>query len=98
MHYVEPCFSIYNISISISGISGLEELEGLDPVFTDYTNSLFNLSSQSWERALHNTEVNQRLDETLERFLVQLSPYFLLKCSHKALEWLIYRWVVDLYI
>ena len=74
-------------------MSGLEELSNIDSAFNNYEDTLFNASSQNWERAIQTKEVNEKLDETIGKFLVHLSPYFLLKSAHKALEWLIYRWV-----
>ena len=69
----------------------MEELENLQLEFTEFETSLFNPSGQTWERSLQTKEVNEELDRTLEQFLVLLSPFFPLKASHKALEWLIYR-------
>lgn len=73
------------------GISGLEELENVDSTFAEYETSLFNKSSQNWNRSLQSQEVNDQLDLTMGKFLVRLSPYLLLKCTHKVLEWLVYR-------
>lgn len=36
-------------------------------------------------------EINTKIDEEIERFLVLLSPYFTLRSSQKALEWLVNR-------
>lgn len=75
----------------VSGITGLEHLESLSPVFEEYETSIFNKTSQTFERSMQSKEVNAELDRTLRRFFIQLSPYILLKSAHKALEWLIYR-------
>lgn len=70
------------------------ELEKLDPRFSEFHNSLFSLSSKKFERAVHTTEVNKQIDKEIEKFLVLVSPYFTLRCSHKALEWLVNRYHV----
>ena len=74
-----------------SGSNGLEELEAIDDTFEDFQQILFNESSQDWERSLQTSEVNEKLDKTIEEFLIKSSPYLLIKSTHKALEWLIYR-------
>ena len=74
-----------------SGCNGLEELEAIDDTFEDFQRTLFNESSQDWERSMQTSEVNEKLDQTIEEFLIKSSPYLLIKSTHKALEWLIYR-------
>lgn len=79
------------------GRSGLSELILLNESFIIYENTLFSLSSKDFERAMENKEVNENLDKTIERFLLQVSPYILLQPSHKALEWLINRYHIHQY-
>lgn len=79
------------------GLSGLNELIALYEGFRAYEDSLFSLSSKDFERAIQSQEVNQNLDQTIEKFLLQLSPYFLLQSSHKALEWLVNRYHIHQY-
>jgi U3 small nucleolar RNA-associated protein 10 len=43
---------------------------------------------------MQTTETNRRLDEAIETFLSLVSPFFLLKASHKCLEYLIRRYSV----
>ena len=76
---------------SVSGISGLEELMNMESSFQQFEETLFSSSSQDWERSIHTKQVNEKLDATIEEFLIHLSPYVLLRSAHKALEWLIYR-------
>lgn len=78
--------------MKIIGLSGLEDLEKLDERFTEYRESLFSLSSKQFERSVQTSDVNKKLDEVIEKFLVLLSPYFTLRSSHKALEWLVNRY------
>ncbi|XP_068621237.1 HEAT repeat-containing protein 1 [Battus philenor] len=79
------------------GLSGLKELTALYEGFRVYEDSLFSVSSKEFERAVQSKEVNQNLDQTIEKFLLQLSPYFLLQSSHKALEWLVNRYHIHEY-
>lgn len=79
------------------GISGLKELTALYEGFRVYEDSLFSLSSKDFERAVQNKEVNKNLDQSVQKFLLQLSPYLLLQSSHKALEWLVNRYHIHQY-
>ncbi|XP_052747082.1 HEAT repeat-containing protein 1 [Bicyclus anynana] len=79
------------------GLSGLKELIALYEGFRVYEDALFSVSSKDFERAVQSKEVNQNLDQTIEKFLLQLSPYFLLQSSHKALEWLVNRYHIHQY-
>ncbi|XP_071799913.1 HEAT repeat-containing protein 1-like [Asterias amurensis] len=79
------------------GINGLQELENIDPAFQEFENTLFDETSKAMERSVQTKEVNDRLDRKIGKFLLQLSPYFLLKPAQKALEWLIYRFNIHQY-
>ncbi|CAG5048433.1 unnamed protein product [Parnassius apollo] len=79
------------------GVSGLRELIALYEGFHVYEDTLFSIGSKDFERAVQTKEVNQNLDQTIEKFLLQLSPYFLLQPSHKALEWLVNRYHIHEY-
>lgn len=79
------------------GVSGLKELIALYEGFRVYEDSLFSITSKDFERAVQTSEVNQNLDQLIEKFLLQLSPYFLLQSSHKALEWLVNRYHIHEY-
>ncbi|XP_076243832.1 HEAT repeat containing 1 homolog l(2)k09022 [Calliopsis andreniformis] len=73
------------------GQNGLQELIKLSDSFLEFEATLFAQSSLSLERSVQDTKVNKKLDGEIERFLILLSPYFLLNNAHKALEWLIHR-------
>ncbi|KAM3962725.1 HEAT repeat containing 1 homolog l(2)k09022 [Aphomia sociella] len=79
------------------GLSGLKELITLYEGFRVFEESLFSSSSKDFERAMETKEVNDQLNQTIEKFLMQLSPYFLLQSSHKALEWLVNRYQIHQY-
>jgi U3 small nucleolar RNA-associated protein 10 len=74
-----------------AGVSGLEELIKLNPRFEEFHRSLFDLTSRSLERSVEDKKTNKTLNKHIRRFLLLLSPYFLIKASHKALEWLVNR-------
>lgn len=79
------------------GYSGLKELIALYEGFRVYEDSLFSISSKEFERAVHTKEVNINLDQTIEKFLLELSPFMLLQSSHKALEWMVNRYHIHEY-
>ncbi|KAK8773577.1 hypothetical protein V5799_011890 [Amblyomma americanum] len=79
------------------GTTGLEELSMLNEAFSRFEASLFAESAKYIERAVKSREENAELDNQIEEFLLLLSPHFLLRPAHKALEWLIYRFHVHQY-
>ncbi|CAK9799391.1 HEAT repeat-containing protein 1 [Anthophora quadrimaculata] len=76
------------------GQNGLQELTKLSDLFLEFEKTLFAQSSLSLERSVHDLKVNKKLDAEIEKFLILLSPYFLLNFAHKALEWLIHRFYI----
>ncbi|KAK3912207.1 HEAT repeat-containing protein 1 [Frankliniella fusca] len=79
------------------GVAGLEELKTLYARFSEFESTLFDISSISLERGVQSKEVNKKLDANIKKFFYLLSPYFLLKPAHKALEWLVQRFHVHQY-
>lgn len=79
------------------GLEGLEELIQKNDAFTSFNNTLFHISTKNFERSVQNAEANQKLNKNIGHFLLLLSPHFLLKCAHKALEWLINRYMIHEY-
>ncbi|XP_035743591.1 HEAT repeat-containing protein 1-like [Vespa mandarinia] len=79
------------------GQSGLQELIKLSNLFIEFEENLFARSSMNLERSICDVKINKRLDSAIEKFLILLSPYFLLNTAHKALEWLIYRFHIHQY-
>ncbi|XP_061732027.1 HEAT repeat-containing protein 1 [Nerophis ophidion] len=79
------------------GCTGLEELLGLEPAFSEFQESLFSRASVTLERSVQSKEVNRKLDADVALFFTRLSPYFLLKPAHKCIEWLVHRFHVHLY-
>lgn len=79
------------------GVAGLEELKTLNARFSEFDATLFDLSSLGMERAVHLHETNIKLNNNIRKFFHLLSPYFLLKPAHKALEWLIHRFHIHQY-
>ncbi|XP_067286406.1 HEAT repeat-containing protein 1 [Pseudorasbora parva] len=79
------------------GCTGLEELIGIDPAFSEFQETLFSQASLTLERSIQSKEVNKKLDKSISLFLTRLSPYFLLKPALKCMEWLIHRFHIHLY-
>lgn len=79
-------------------INGLEQLKAIDrATFESFESTLFNPTSLTFERAVQTKQVNDKLNEEIRRFLIHLSPYFMLKPAHKCLEWLVYRYQIHNY-
>uniref|UniRef100_A0A3B3ZJZ4 HEAT repeat-containing protein 1 n=2 Tax=Periophthalmus magnuspinnatus TaxID=409849 RepID=A0A3B3ZJZ4_9GOBI len=73
------------------GCTGLEELLGIEPSLLEFQHTLFSSSSVTLERSVQTKDINAKLDRDISLFLNRVSPYFLLKPTHKCLEWLIHR-------
>ncbi|KAI8973417.1 hypothetical protein BDF20DRAFT_837366 [Mycotypha africana] len=78
--------TIYSIAYN-----GIMELVILDEKFAPFEKTLFSEQMKSVDRILQTKEENEKLDASINAFLSQLSPYFLLKPSGKVLEYLIRR-------
>lgn len=76
--------TIHNIALS-----GLTELRKHDERFAAFEASLFSTESRRSPRESRTQDANKELDETISVFLRLLSPLFLLKPAHKALEYMI---------
>lgn len=81
------CDAFYKI-----GLDGLGELIDRNDDFEYYRNNLFHVSSKDFERSIQDSKDNEKLNDLIKSFLLHLTPYFMLHCSYKALEWLIYRY------
>lgn len=79
------------------GYSGLQELKKINGIFGAFESTLFDETSRKFERAVEGREANVKLDRHIKRLLFALSPYFVLKSSHKVLEWLIHRFHIEEY-
>ncbi|CAO1368595.1 unnamed protein product [Diamesa hyperborea] len=82
--------TIYDI-----GISGLEELITINPIFKDFESTLFERTARDLQRAVETKEVNTLLSKNIKKFIFHLSPYFMLASTHKCLEWLIRRFSIN---
>lgn len=69
----------------------------LSLLFDDFKGTLFAQTSVSFERAVQDAAINKKLDAEISKFLLFLTPYFLLSATHKALEWLIHRYHIHQY-
>lgn len=85
-------------SVYCIGMNGLEQLKAIDrEVFGSFEATLFGTSSVTYERSVQTREANEKLDVELRRFLLHLSPYFLLKPAHKCFEWLVFKYRVHVF-
>ena len=85
--------AVYSIAVN-----GLEQLKAIDQeTFESFELTLFNSTSLSFERGIQTKQVNESIDNEIHRYLIHLSPYFMLKPAHKTLEWLVYRYQVHIY-
>ncbi|XP_014226389.1 HEAT repeat-containing protein 1 [Trichogramma pretiosum] len=73
------------------GVSGLNELIKFNEQFEEFSKTLFSIASIGFERSVQDRKTNSKLNSDIERFLVLISPHFILNSAHKALEWLIHR-------
>jgi U3 small nucleolar RNA-associated protein 10 len=79
-------------------INGLEQLKLIDAgLFETFENTLFSTTTITFERSVQTKEENSKLNEEIQRFLLNISPYFLLKATHKTIEWLVYKFKIHLY-
>lgn len=77
------------------GLSGFEELLRVDGRFSSFKDTLFGKGSKDFQRVIVDKEQNTKLDQEIEEFLLLLSPYLEKQASIKALEWLVYRYLVN---
>jgi U3 small nucleolar RNA-associated protein 10 len=77
------------------GLSGLEQLRKVDRSLADYEEKLFDQSSIVLNRAILSKQENDELNESLERMIIYLSPYFNHQGCKQVLEWLIHKYHVS---
>lgn len=86
---IDDCFEL--------ACDGLGELETHDARFREYKSNLFSSSGKELNRQHQSKHLNENLDQTLDRFLCLLCPYFLLKPAHKVIEYLVRRFKIHDY-
>lgn len=69
-------------------VEGLETLRNLDQRFCRFEHTIFSLLHPI-DRNLKDDEENKAIDKEIREFCSLASPYFLLRATHKCLEWLI---------
>lgn len=79
-------------------LTGLEKLIKIDPYVETFKETLFHESSKKFNRGIESKESNEKINIIIEEFLFRVvSKYFQLSDTHKAIEWLIYRYKVNEY-
>ena len=79
------------------GIRGFSELVRLEPSLEKFRSSLFSESTKTFNRDLGTYQSVEKLDTLITEFLRLVSPYFLLRPSHKCLQWLMYSFEIHTY-
>ena len=84
--------SKYNVqSIYSIGRNGIMELIRIDERFQRFDNTLFGNRILSTNRDTLTASENKEIDDLVRDYLFSVSPYMLLKCVQKTLEYLIRR-------
>lgn len=73
----------------------MEQLRKVDRSLADYEEKLFDPSAVVLNRAMLSKTENDELNESLERMIVYLSPYFNHQGCKQVLEWLIHKYHVS---
>jgi hypothetical protein len=79
------------------GYNGIIELSRLEAKLIDYIPKLFSSTSKYHNRQTKTDEENKTLDTVVNKFIVELVPYFLTKHVHKIMEYLIKIFKVNVY-
>ncbi|PLW39732.1 hypothetical protein PCASD_09629 [Puccinia coronata f. sp. avenae] len=77
------------------GVDGFQQISLYDRLFQKFNQSLFGEASKRIDRTLLEPNEAQVLNETIEEFLICLSPYLLSKPSAHVLEWLVRRFRIN---
>ncbi|KAI9091868.1 hypothetical protein DFS34DRAFT_718021 [Phlyctochytrium arcticum] len=77
------------------GVAALADLSTHNPELGNFEQTLFSEFAKGLDRSLQTKEENDKLDESINKFLRVLSPYFLLQSTFKALEWLVRRFRIN---
>ena len=86
---------IDNSAILTIAKDGLEELKAVEPSFSKFEIVLFGENTLEMHRATMTKQQSDSLNGTLRTYLRLMSPYFMMKASHKCLEWLIRKYRVN---
>lgn len=77
------------------GQNGIDALCKLDTRFFEARAKFYEEEALEGDRALMSLEENAMLDEEIKGFLYLLSPYFMESSAHKALEWMIRKYRIQ---
>ncbi|CEF69366.1 Armadillo-like helical domain and BP28, C-terminal domain and Armadillo-type fold domain and U3 small nucleolar RNA-associated protein 10 family-containing protein [Strongyloides ratti] len=76
------------------GLSGLKQLKEIDSDIDCYEPDLFSEDKINFQRSMLSAEENEKLNNSLEKMLFVLAPYFQHTACHQVLEWLIYKYQI----
>lgn len=74
---------------------GLEDLIVINPIFEQFGITLFDETTVNFQRSVETSTVNETLNKNIRKFLLHLSPHFLVRSAHECLEWLIRRYNIN---
>ena len=77
--------------------TALKELISVNSTFKKYEDLLFHKSQIYVDRTLQDKSFNEKLNKILKRYLIELSPYFMMKNAQKTLEWLVHHYKIELF-
>ena len=72
-------------------VNGFARLVALDRDLSTFEDALFSHAARDTDRTMIDADAVKDLDESLDRFLLALSPFLLDSASGKVLEWLVRR-------
>ena len=78
-------------------VTALNELCTINQTFKKYEDLLFQKSQINFDRTLQGQKFNSKLDDVLKKYLIELSPYYMMKSAQKTLEWLIHHYKIELF-
>lgn len=68
----------------------------MDERFSKYEPDLFDETKLNFNRTMVGKEENDALDQSLQRMIVYLTPYFNHQACKQVLEWLIFKFQVSI--
>ncbi|MFH4977497.1 hypothetical protein AB6A40_004206 [Gnathostoma spinigerum] len=89
--------ALYKEEVLRIGQAGLAQLQKVDKTIGIKEKYLFEESSLHFQRVLLTNDENEKLSTSIDRLLIQLSPYFQHFATQQVLEWLIYRYQINIF-
>ncbi|CCG82051.1 U3 small nucleolar RNA-associated protein 10 [Taphrina deformans PYCC 5710] len=78
--------------------NGYEELITHNAKLSTFSRTIFAEESRTVDRYTQTKEENKSLDKNISAFIRAVAPFFLLRSTHKCLEWLIRRFDIHVHL